>query len=157
MELLKVSMEELVPVLQLQMESGGLAPLRVTGSSMHPTLRNYRDQVLLKKITQRPKRPQVILYRRDDGNYILHRIVRDRSDGWICCGDNQWQPEFVRFDQAVAVVEAIVRKDKTYYVNQQGHGFFVWLWNAVFPLRRPILAVRRRLGRLRRNIRRKQK
>jgi len=150
-------MEELVPVLQLQMADGGEAPLTVTGSSMHPTLRHRRDRVLLVKAEAMPARPQVILYRRDNGSYVLHRIVRNRKDGWICSGDNQWQPEFVRFDQLEAVVSTILRNNKIYYVNQRGHGFWVWLWTAVFPLRRSVLAVRRLAGKLRRNIRRKLK
>ena len=42
-----VPMEELVPLLQLQMETGGSARLIVTGYSMMPMLHHRKDSVVL--------------------------------------------------------------------------------------------------------------
>ena len=45
MELATLPMEELAPLLQLQLDNGGKANLVVTGNSMHPTLLHRRDIV----------------------------------------------------------------------------------------------------------------
>lgn len=157
METVNVPMEELVPVLLLQMEQGGQASLVVTGNSMHPLWYHRRDQVTLEKPKMPLKGHPVILYRRENGAYILHRIVRHKKDHYICSGDNQWQPEKVTADQVLAEVTGFTRKGKEYYVNYWGYRSYVWLWCAAFSIRRPILAMRRWLGKLRRKLRRKMK
>ena len=45
MKRIAVPMEELMPLLQLQMEASGSAKLTVTGWSMMPMLHNRRDSV----------------------------------------------------------------------------------------------------------------
>ena len=156
MERVSIPMEELVPVLRLQMEHG-TAILPVRGISMHPMLRNGRDQVILEKPVFPLKGHPILLYQRNDGDYILHRLVRRTKTCFLCCGDNQWQTEPVRTEQVVATVTGFIRKGKTYYVNHRGYRIYVWLWSAVLPVRRPLLAVRRCLGKLRKIRRRKTK
>ena len=155
METVNAPMEEIVPVLLTQMEQGGTAWLVVTGSSMHPVFRNRKDRVGLCSVQDPIRGHPMVLYRRENGAYVLHRIVRHKKDGYLCCGDNQWQPEPVTRAQILAQVTEFTRKGKTYTVNQWGYRCFVWLWCAALPVRRPILALRRLLGKLRRKIRRK--
>ena len=145
-------MVQLVDVMQLQLRKGGVTTLTVTGNSMHPTFRHRRDSVLL--VMEQPKKNDVILYKRDNGDYVLHRIVKMGSV-YTCCGDNQWQPEPVRPSQVVAVMNRFVRKGKTYTADHLGYRAWVWFWVGVFPVRRPILALRHGLGWLRRKIWRK--
>lgn len=153
-----VPMEELVGVLRLQMEQGGEARLIVTGNSMYPTFRNRKDQVILTEPQRPPVRPDVILYRRDSGQYVLHRIVRMKGqDTYICSGDNQWQPETVRRDQVFAVVSGFVRDRKVYTLTEGGYRLWIRFWVGIFPLRRPILALRRFLGKIKRKFRRKSR
>ena len=94
METVKIPMEELAEVIKVQLEQGGRAELIVTGSSMHPLFHNRRDKVIL--TPRAVKRPDIILYRRDNGAYVLHRIVREKNGSFIVTGDNQWQLEDVR-------------------------------------------------------------
>lgn len=138
-------MEQLVELIRLQLREGGIAPLTVTGSSMHPTFRHRRDTVMLS--VRQPHKYDVILYKRDDGDYILHRIVREEN-GFVCCGDNQWQPESVREDQIIAVVVSFDRKGKRYDEDHCGYRLWVRFWTGLYPIRRPILAVRHGLGRV---------
>ena len=142
-------MERLYPILEEQMEGGGSGRLIVTGSSMLPTLRQGRDSVVLK----RPgtlQRGDIILYRRRSEQYVLHRIIRVREGGLLCCGDNQWQTERVEQDQVLAVVTAVQRRGRSF--STAGLCFRLWtvIWLALFPGRRPLIAVRRRLGRIKR-------
>ena len=146
---IRLPIEQIVPVLQLQLEQGGKAPLQVTGSSMHPMLQNHRDAVLLEQVTRPLQKGDIIFYRRESGAYVLHRIVKLLdTEHYICSGDNQWQPEAVSADQVIAVVAAFKRKGKQYSVEHAGYRRYVGLWTALFPVRRPILSARRLLGRI---------
>lgn len=149
-----IPMEQLAQLLEVQLEQG-VAPLRVTGCSMSPTLRGDRDTVYLKKVDSPLRKGDVILYRRESGQYVLHRIVRLRDDGLILSGDNQFEPEHLKPEQVIARVEAFQRKGKDYSATHLGYRLWVWLWVGLFPVRRPLIALRRRLGRVRRAFKRK--
>lgn len=153
MQISPIPMEDLTELLSLQMESGGVARLVVTGSSMYPTLRHRKDTVFLKPISKPLNRGDLILYRRNNGQYVLHRIVSKPKNGaFICCGDNQWQKEPVTESQVIAVTDGFVRKGKSYGEDHFGYRAWVWVWLLLFPFRRPILALRRVCGRLRKQI-----
>ena len=141
-------MAQLYPLLAEQMEGGGSCLLAVTGSSMLPTLRQGRDVVVLRR-PEELRRGDVILYRRESGQYVLHRIIRHAWRDCLCCGDNQRQTERVKREQILAVVSAVRRGGRL--LSTRSFGWRLWsrLWLALFPARRPILWARRRLGRLR--------
>ena len=90
MEQAIIPMESLAQLIRLQLEKGGRSSLLVTGISMYPILRHRRDTVELVK-PERLRRGDLVLYQRDSGQYILHRIITRPKDGaFICSGDNQW-------------------------------------------------------------------
>lgn len=154
MEHRSIPMEELVPVLLLQLAHGDVASLTVTGSSMLPMVTPHRDRVWLKSCPEQLDCGDVILYRRDNGQYVLHRIVK-LSQPMICCGDNQWEEEAVRPDQTIALVTAFDRNGKHYTVQAWTYRIYVLMMTRLFPLRRAYIAVRRRLGRIRTHLQRK--
>ena len=152
MQTIPVPMKELVPVLLLQMEQGGTAALTVTGTSMLPMLHNRQDTVFLQLPPQGalPK-GTVALYQRDSGIYVLHRLMKPlEGERYLCCGDNQWQTEVIRFDQVIAVVTAFERNGKRIEIDSRGYRLYVKVWSFLLPVRRPILLVRRLLGKIKR-------
>lgn len=150
----KIPMESLSELIRFQLENGGRANLMVTGNSMYPMLRSGVDMVELVPVTERQKKGDIILYRRDNGRYILHRIVKLTQEGYICCGDNQVEKEPVRHDQLLAVVDGFVRKGKPHSLNNMGYRLYKILWVEMFPMRRYVLAVVKRLFILRQKMRR---
>lgn len=151
-----IPMEQLMQLLEVQLEQG-IAPLRVVGCSMSPTFESNRDTVYLQKAQTLLRKGDVILYRRKSGQYVLHRIVQIRNDHLILSGDNQHEPEDVDPEQVIARVESFQRKGKNYSVTHPGYRLWVWLWVGLFPVRRPLIALRRRLGCLRRALKRTQR
>lgn len=150
MELSAVSMESLMPVLRLQLENGGRAPLVVTGISMLPTLRHCRDMVELIPPPRALRRGDLVLYQRADGAYILHRIITKPRDGRFCCsGDNQWEPEAVQADQVIALADTYIRDGKRIPVQTLSCRLWVGFWVFLFPVRKPFLKLRRAVGRWR--------
>ena len=151
MQISTIPMESLAEILSLQMESGGTARLVVTGGSMYPTLRHRKDVVHLTPVVKPLKRGDLVLYKRKNGQFVLHRIVSKPKNGeFICCGDNQWKKEPVAEEQVIAIVDGFVRKEKNFKETSPSYRLWVGVWTALFPVRRPLLAIRRRLGRLRR-------
>lgn len=144
-----IPMEELYKVILLQLENGGRASLTVTGRSMRPLFRGHRDKVELIPVDGKQKKGKIILYRRTNGQFVLHRIVKLRADGgYICCGDNQCWQEPVDHSQLLAVVDGFTRKGKQYSLRHFGYRLYSALWVHLFFLRTPYIRVRRLCGRL---------
>lgn len=125
------------------------------GTSMMPLLRQRRDVMLIRK-----KDPgeqlhwlDCPLYKRDNGQYILHRVLWVRKHDYIICGDNQWRPETGITDRHVlGVLEAVDRDGKTIRMDSPKMRFYGLLQFIFFPLRALVLfamavpgAVKRRM------------
>lgn len=149
MEKVSIPMEELYRLLCLQLERGS-ASLTVTGNSMYPTLRDRLDSVTLTRPESPPGKHDLILFRRDSGEYILHRIVKVTPEGYLCCGDNQWETEPVQPDQVLALVTHIVRSGRFFHSGDPRYQRWVRIWTALLPVRKPIILLRERAGRLKR-------
>lgn len=133
----EVLMERLLGLL----DSAEYVPLNISGSSMTPFLMHSRDTAYLSKVTRPLKKGDMILYRRDNGAYILHRIYRVTPDGYWLVGDAQILIEKgVRPDQVLALVTAVRRKEKLLQPGSFWWDFFEKVWVRVIPLRPGIAA-----------------
>ncbi|MCQ2456540.1 MAG: S24/S26 family peptidase [Clostridia bacterium] len=135
-ELRTISAGEAEDSLVSLINAGDTVPLKVTGSSMVPFLRNGRDTVWLCR-ADRPKKGQILFFRRSDGTFILHRIRRIGSDGIMTVnGDAQKWCETVDPENAVAVAVRITRQNgKTVDTNGFGFRFLSLLWYPTRPVR----------------------
>lgn len=151
MQTVTLPMESLAELIQMQLDNGGRANLKVTGNSMRPMLTNRRDSVTL-VLTNRYAVGQIPLFRRDNGAYVLHRIIEVTEDGYICCGDNQTIREPVREDQMIAVVSEFVKNGKCHTVDEPLYRFYSAVWMKLYPVRKLYYRGRRFLGRVRRKL-----
>lgn len=111
-------------------------PLVVTGGSMTPFLVHERDVVYLSKVNREPRRGDIVLYRRDNGAYILHRVYRVNRDSYTMLGDAQTCPEKgIRPDRIRAVVTAVQRKGALLQKGCLWWDFFERVWIRIVPLR----------------------
>ena len=152
MQTYTLPMRELVELIKLQLSEGGFAKLTVTGCSMLPMLREGRDSVDLIPVSGYLKKGMIALYRRKNGQYILHRVIRAEDSGYICCGDNQYIAEPVEHSQLVAVVNGFTRKGHHYTCKHPVYGIYTTFMIGCFPVRRIYIGLRRVFGRLRRKI-----
>lgn len=104
--------EVVIPQILQILSRGESCLLTVTGTSMLPFLRHKKDSVLLAAPKQADiATNKIVLFRRLDGSFILHRIRRVRKDGsLLICGDAQSWTEIIAPDQVLAVVTAVQRK-----------------------------------------------
>lgn len=106
-----------------------------SGVSMLPMLRQGKDSVVLSPVAGRLKKYDLALYRRDDGKYVLHRVVH-ADEFYTCIGDNQFTLEHgIRQDQLIAVVTAFYRDDKMHRVEEPIYWLYCRLWHSSRALR----------------------
>lgn len=127
-----VNLSELYPVIQEVIESGGTFSLTITGTSMYPTILGGRDKVTLVKAPEKLKKYDLPLYRRESGQFVLHRIVAVAPDGtYTCCGDHQWELEKgLRQEQMIGLATDFVRKGKHFTAENRHYLRWVhfWVW-----------------------------
>ena len=110
----QVSLADIFPVMEEQLKNGGTVVFKPKGISMLPLIRQGIDSVLIKSPKFPLKKYDIPLFRRKDGSFILHRILKVCNDGtYVVCGDNQTVLEYgVRDEQIIGVVEGIYRDKK---------------------------------------------
>ncbi len=129
-----------------QLEQHGNLVFPNKGVSMMPLLRQDRDlMVIEKKGAERCKKYDAVLFKRGD-SYVMHRILEVREDGYMIAGDNCAVLEFVRDDQILGVMTAVVRDGKTIPVTDPAYLRYVHLWCDHFPLRASLIKARQKLG-----------
>lgn len=124
----------------LLLEDTEQVPMVISGSSMSPFLIHGRDTVYFSKISAPLKRGDIILYRRDSGAYVVHRICRVKKDSFHLIGDAQTEIEKgIRPEQALAIVTAVRRKGVILKKGSFWWDFFEKVWLNLIPFR-PLIA-----------------
>lgn len=134
-----INTAELMAVYRELVESGKEVKVAVSGHSMEPFLKEGRDSVILIKCTQ-PEKGDVVMYKRENGRYILHRVVKVSGDKCFFAGDEQ---TFVEgpLDKSVVFAKAceVKRKGKTLKKGDFIWEFFEHTWLFMLPIRRFLL------------------
>ena len=142
-------MDSLVPLFLERLAAGQNVKFSPQGVSMLPMLRQGIDTVTLSPLPDRLKKYDLPLYRRDDGKYVLHRVV-DVGDTYTCVGDNQFVLEHgLRHDQMIALVTGFTRGEKKHSVTELPYRLYCSLWHYSRPLRH---FIRRAKGWVRRHL-----
>ena len=113
------------------------------GDSMMPLIRQDKDLLIIEKVNGRLQKYDVPLYRRDSGQYVLHRILKVRENDYVICGDNRWHKEYGISDRhIIGVLTGIVRNGKTISVTDKKYQLYVHLWCDFFPIRAFVIRAR---------------
>ena len=115
-------MEDLVPLFRERLEAGQQIRFSPKGISMLPMLRDGRDTVVLSPAPEYLKKYDLPLYRRDNGTYVLHRVIHV-GETYTCIGDNQFLYETgVRRDQVIAIVTGFRRDGRDRHACRRDEG-----------------------------------
>ncbi|CVI70664.1 hypothetical protein NDGK_01951 [Clostridiales bacterium CHKCI001] len=126
---MRYQLKEFEAVIQEVLDSGGEFQLYPRGSSMLPLIREGRDWVMLVQKGKTLHPNDIVLYHRKDGSFVLHRIVKVRSDGYVLCGDNQVQLETgIQDHQIIALVKGIGRKGRQVSNQSLWLRLYEWIW-----------------------------
>ena len=144
----EVSLAELMPLIEEQLESGQSVRFSPKGVSMLPMLRQGRDQVTLTALHGSPKKYDILLYRRGNGSFVLHRVVKI-GNTYTCIGDNQFVYEKdIKRDQIIAVVSSFWRDGREYSITTPVYKVYRVLWHHSRIIRRLWRSLRFRLKNL---------
>lgn len=135
-----------------QLARGGRGFFQTVGDSMEPLLHNRRSTVVIEPKTRRLRRWEVALFRRPDGQYVLHRVVRVVEGGYLVCGDNRDCPERVPEDWVLGVMAGFFTDEQNRYCSCSSPPMALYLrrlkWRRRFRrLRRSLARALRRLFR----------
>ena len=128
-------------------EGAGQVPVPVQGTSMRPFLGNG-DFVFLDPIDSPVKKGDIILFRRRNGRYILHRVYKIKKQGiFLMLGDGQLVTEPIVREQMMGRAVRVTRRGQAEAPGSIVWWFFVQPWRILAPWRKQISAVRERFRR----------
>lgn len=136
--------KDLVPLIEERLASGHrVRYLPFRGVSMLPMLRQGKDSVELSPLPERLKKYDLPVYRRADGQYVMHRVVAVKEDHYICLGDNTLFFEHIYPKQMIGVVSAFKRGEKRIEVDNLWYRLYCRLWRPTRPIRIAIYYLKR--------------
>ncbi len=150
----EVYLSDAIEIIEEVLESGGEFLLSPKGTSMLPLIVQGKDCVVLKKyVESSPQKYDIVFYRRANGTFVLHRIVKKRKDGsLVMCGDNQLILEYgISNEQIIAYVTSIHKGERIFSVSSLRYRIYTRVW-CFFPYRRFIIFFKRVYGAIKRKI-----
>lgn len=122
----------------------GYAVAPIAGTSMMPLLKEGRDRVELEPCSQeRLKKGNVVLYKKNDGTLVLHRIIKtENREFFTVLGDHQFKnAERVNKNQIIAVACGFFIKGRYVTEKTRWYRLYKKIWLCNLNFRRIILAV----------------
>lgn len=128
----ELSVDEYIPLVSEAVSGGGEFRLYPKGTSMLPLIRHGVDSVLLTAVNE-PKKNDIVLYRRENGQYVLHRIVKlDKGGSYSMCGDNQTVVEHgITRSQMIATVSVVYRGERAVSLSSLAYRSYAFAWSFV--------------------------
>ena len=125
------------------LEHDGVLIYTNVGDSMLPLIRQGRDLLVIRKLSGKPRKYNVVLYKRDNGQYVLHRIIKRRKQNYVMCGDNRFVKEYGITDRhIIGILTSVIRDGKEISLSSRGVRFYSCLWCGLFPIRSLLLRFR---------------
>ena len=133
---ISVNLEQIYPLIQEQLAAGESVQFTPRGVSMRPMIYGDRDQVILSPAPAKLRKYDIPLYRRNGGQFVLHRIVKV-GENYTCIGDNQYVYEpGVRHDQVIGVTTGFIRNGKQHSVHSVSYWLYCRFWHYSRPVRK---------------------
>ena len=127
-----------------ELDKKGIRVYTNKGNSMYPLIRQGKDVLIIKKCNTRLKKMDVPLYKRESGQYVLHRIIKVNENDYVIRGDNTYSNETgIRDDQILGVLSGVIRSGKEISVNSFGYKLYSYFWYYTYYLRKIIIKIKR--------------
>lgn len=116
------------------------------GDSMYPLIQP-RDLLVIKKADRPLRRLDIPLYKRDSGQYVLHRIVQKRKNEYVMCGDNRTVREYGITDRhIIGVLTDIIRDGHKISVYSPKNRLYAHRLRAALPFKSAVSRVKKHFG-----------
>lgn len=152
MEIIEKKMAQLVELMEEPLANGSEVAFTVRGNSMWPLLHDRKDKIFLKRLDFY-KTYDIILYKRDDKTFVLHRIVGKKNGAFYLAGDGEFEKEYPIYpEQILAKAVRGVRYGKPFSCSSFGFKAYSVLWVFLLPVRPLAVRVFSTLRRWGRNV-----
>lgn len=146
--IMALSKESLVPLIKETLSNDSPFVLTVTGYSMQPTLKSTGDKVELVSTEKRPvKKGEIVFFERENGDCVLHRVIKIQGDTLTINGDAQAWTETVDVSRVIGVVSRFNRNGKWIECDSPMYRFYSKFWMISKPLRRIVIKAKGLLSR----------
>ncbi len=116
---IKFSMKDLEPLIREALEKGSTFTMIPRGTSMMPLFREGIDAVILSPLPHEVIEGDIILYKRKNGQFVLHRVMKKVHDTYTMCGDNQIVFEKgIKKDMMIAMASGMIRDEDEIIFSQ---------------------------------------
>ena len=93
-----------------EIKSKGYIVYTNVGDSMMPLLRQNKDLMVIRKITEPLKKNDAVLFKRPNGAYVLHRIIKVCGLGqYRIAGDNRSFSEIVPEEWIIGILSEVIK------------------------------------------------
>lgn len=138
--------DNMMPLVLSQLSEGKSVKLTVTGYSMYPLVSSRRDAVLLAP-AEKVRVGDVPLFQRENGSFILHRLVSKKKGAFAAMGDYETKKEYPVYpEQIAAVAIGFYRKGRFISVKNPLYRIYAFLWRWLLPVRPFLLKTLARLA-----------
>lgn len=124
------------------LKNGHAIRIHPQGFSMYPLFVPGRDEAVIMPVSpmdKRLRRGAVVLYRREGGILVLHRIWKVDKGGIYLVGDNQTEIEGpLKSEQMRGILTGFIRNGKEYSVRHPGYQLYAHIWLFLRPFRKNI-------------------
>jgi len=143
----QVKLDDLMPVFREQLEQNGKVAFTPAGTSMRPMLDHRKDEVYLVKVDKNSvKKWDVVLYQTEQGAYVMHRVIKLDSNGFITRGDNIYYNDAVQtYDRLIGKVFQFIHKGKQHSVTDFSYQCYTVFWVVSYWPRKIVRGVLRRI------------
>ncbi len=119
--------EEFAPLIEEAFSNNKTFKMPVNGVSMLPFI-NKNHYVVLDKPNDL-KKNDIILYKRENGKYVLHRIYKVKKGYYQLLGDNQIYREYPIYqNQVIGKVIEVVKGDKINNLKGFKYKLYLFFW-----------------------------
>lgn len=124
-----VDTQEYMEMIRALLEDGQEVSMIVTGNSMRPFLKHGRDKICMKKTDRKLRKGDIVFYRRENGQYVMHRILKCGDQSYTLLGDGQIVLESgIRQEQIFARITKVQVRGKWIGPENFRWRFFEHIW-----------------------------
>ncbi len=148
-----VYLKDIEPFIEEILENGGSVSFMPNGQSMMPLIREGQDSVIISPLLRKPQKYDAILYKRTNGQFVLHRIVKVKKNSYVLCGDNQFQYEYnVTDSMIIGLMTALKRDGQTVTPDNKEYAAYLKRLYARRVVKRIRYYTRRALSKIKRTV-----
>ena len=130
------------------LNESGVLSFVPSGNSMWPFIKNRKQTVIVKKSDGTFKENDVVFFCREDGSFVLHRVMQVFPDYLIVRGDSQINPEKVQIEKVFGILDGFYKGKKYIAVTDKKYQKKVVRWRKnsfVTRLRKKLFSFRNRV------------